>query len=608
MSLPIEEYALIGDCETAALVSRAGSIDWLCWPRFDSGACFAALLGDASNGRWALCPTSPEVRTTRRYRGDTMILETRHETADGSVLVIDFMPLRDGRSDIVRTVVGLSGCVDMRVDIAFRFDYGSIVPWVSCLEDGTLRAIAGPDMIVVRGDVALHGESMTTTAQFAVSEGERVSFVMTWGPSHLDPPDAIDADDALAHTDKFWTDWSSHCTYRGEWREAVIRSLLTLKALTYYQTGGLVAAPTTSLPERLGGTRNWDYRYCWLRDATLSLLALMDAGYYREAAAWRNWLLRAAAGSPDQVQIMYGLSGERLLREWDVPWLKGYADSKPVRVGNAAHEQLQLDVYGEVMDALHQARLGDIDESPDAWALQRALADHLAKIWRQPDQGIWEVRGKPQNFTHSKVMAWVAIDRAIKSAEQFKLDGPLAEWNALRDEIHADICKNAFDKELNSFVQAYGSKLADASLLLIPLVGFLPATDPRMLGTVAYIERDLLVDGFVLRYDSEQTDDGLPPGEGAFLPCSFWLADNYVLQDRCDEARALFERLLTLRNDVGLLAEGYEPKDHQQVGNFPQAFSHIALLSTAFNLGHVQRQNAPRPAEQRGQPVAAPPY
>ncbi|MEO6877809.1 MAG: glycoside hydrolase family 15 protein, partial [Gemmatimonadaceae bacterium] len=480
MSLLIEDYAMIGDCETAALVSRAGSIDWLCWPRFDSGACFAALLGDETNGCWSLSPVDRDARSTRSYRRDTMILETRHETNSGSVLVIDFMPLRDGRSDIVRTVIGLSGHVGMRTDIAFRFDYGSIVPWVSCLDDGTLRAIAGPDMIVVRGDVPLHGENLTTAGDFRVSEGERASFVMSWTPSHLAPPESIDPVEALEATDKFWTSWASHCTYRGEWRDAVMRSLLTLKALTHYQTGGLVAAITTSLPERLGGSRNWDYRYCWLRDATLSLLALMDAGYYREAASWRDWLLRAAAGSPGQVQIMYGLAGERMLREWEVPWLAGYADSTPVRVGNAAHGQLQLDVFGEVMDALHQARLGGIDESVDAWALQKALAGHLAKIWRQPDQGIWEVRGKPQHFTHSKVMAWVAIDRALKSAEQFGLDGPHDEWRALRDEMHADICKNAFDEKLNSFVQAYGSTLADASLLVMPLVGFLPATDPRV--------------------------------------------------------------------------------------------------------------------------------
>jgi GH15 family glucan-1,4-alpha-glucosidase len=608
MSLPIEDYALIGDCETAALVSRAGSIDWLCWPRFDSGACFAALLGDETNGRWALCPVDANVRTSRRYRGDTMILETQHETADGSVLVIDFMPLRDGRSDIVRTVIGLGGRVTMRTDIAFRFDYGSVIPWVTCLDDGTLRAIAGPDMVVLRGDVRLHGESMTTAGEFTVAKGERVSFVMTWGPSHLEPPVHIDASEALEITEKFWTGWASHCTYHGEWREPVIRSLLTLKALTYYQTGGIVAAPTTSLPELVGGSRNWDYRYCWLRDATLSLLALMDAGYYREAAAWRDWLLRAAAGSPEQVQIMYGLSGERLLREWDIPWLAGYGHSKPVRVGNAAHEQMQLDVYGEVMDALHQARLGGIDESVDAWELQKALAGHLATVWQQPDQGIWEVRGKPQHFTHSKIMAWMAVDRAVKSAEQFGLDGRLDQWRALRDEIHADVCKNGFDAELNSFVQAYGSKLSDASLLLIPTVGFLPADDPRVRGTIEYIEKTLLVDGFVLRYDSEKTDDGLPAGEGAFLACSFWLADTYVLLDRCDDATRLFERLLSLRNDVGLLAEGYDPQAKCQVGNFPQAFSHIALLSTAFNLGHVQRQNAPRTAEQRGDSVTAPPY
>jgi GH15 family glucan-1,4-alpha-glucosidase len=600
MAARIEDYALIGDCETAALVSRDGSIDWLCWPRFDSGACFAALLGTPENGRWLLAPVAEGARSTRWYRGDTMILETEFETPDGCVSVIDFMPLRDGQSDIVRTVVGKRGRVAMRTEIAFRFDYGSIIPWVSRLDDGTVRAIAGPDMIVVRADIELHGENLTTVGEFTVGEGERVSLVMTWGPSHLEPPAAIDTDEALKITEEFWTKWASHCTYQGEWREPVIRSLLTLKALTYYKTGGIVAAPTTSLPEQVGGTRNWDYRYCWLRDATLSLLALMDGGYYREAAAWRDWLLRAAAGSPDQLQIMYGLAGERLLREWDIPWLPGYEASIPVRVGNAAHGQMQLDVYGEIMDALHQARLGDIAESAEAWALQKALAAHLETIWQQPDQGIWEVRGKPQHFTHSKVMAWVAIDRAVKSAEQFNLDGPVDRWRALRDRIHADVCQKAFDAQLNCFVQAYGSKLVDASLLLMPLVGFLPPDDPRMRNTVECIERNLLVDGLVLRYDSAATDDGLPAGEGAFLPCSFWLADNYVMLGRRDDALRLFARLLSLRNDVGLLAEEYDPRLNRQVGNFPQAFSHIALLSTALNLGHDQRENAPRPMEQRG--------
>ncbi|HEX8942313.1 MAG TPA: glycoside hydrolase family 15 protein [Gemmatimonadaceae bacterium] len=600
MATPIEDYAIIGDCETAALVSRAGSIDWLCWPRFDSPACFAALLGGPEHGRWSLAPADANARVTRHYRDDTMILETEFETDEGVVAVVDFMPLRDGKSNIVRTVVGKRGRVAMRTHIVLRFDYGAIIPWVSRLEDGALRAIAGPDMIVIRTDVTLRGEGFTTVGEFTIGEGERTSFVMTWGPSHLEPPKTVDPVKALEVTERFWTNWASQCTYRGKWRDAVIRSLLTLKALTFHPTGGIVAAPTTSLPEQVGGVRNWDYRYCWLRDATLTLLSLMDGGYFREAAAWRDWLLRAAAGSPDQVQIMYGLGGERLLREWEIPWLPGYENSKPVRVGNAAHEQLQLDVYGEVMDALHQARLGKIPESADAWALERALVKRLEKIWNQPDQGIWETRGRPQHFTHSKVMAWVAIDRAVKSAEQFNLDGPLDHWRELRDHIHADICAKAYDPELNAFVQAYGSKLVDASVLLIPLVGFLPVSDPRVRGTVAAIEQRLVVDGFVLRYDSAATDDGLPEGEGAFLACSFWLADNYLLLGRQDDALRVFERLLDLRNDVGLLSEEYDPALKRQVGNFPQAFSHIALLSTAFNLGHAQRQNAPRPVEQRG--------
>jgi GH15 family glucan-1,4-alpha-glucosidase len=596
----IEDYAIIGDCETAALVSRDGSIDWLCWPRFDSGACFAALLGGPDHGRWKLAPADDHARVRRRYRDDTLILETEFETGDGCVVVVDFMPLRDSRSNVVRTVVGKRGRVAMKTELILRFDYGAIVPWVSRLDDGSLRAIAGPDMVVIRADVPLHGEDFTTVGEFSVGEGEQVSFVMTWGPSHLEPPRPVNPTKALEITEQFWTNWAAQCTYRGKWREPVMRSLLTLKALTYHPTGGIVAAPTTSLPEQLGGVRNWDYRYCWLRDATLTLLALMDGGYFREAAAWRDWLLRAAAGSPDQVQIMYGLGGERLLREWDIEWLPGYENSKPVRIGNAAHEQLQLDVYGEVMDALHQARSGKISESADAWALEKALAKQLEMIWRQPDQGIWEVRGKPQHFTHSKVMAWVAIDRAIKSAEQFHLDGPLDHWRLLRDEIHTDVCENAYSPKLNSFVQAYGSTLVDASVLLMPLVGFLPPSDPRIVGTVAAIEKRLLVDGFVLRYDSAATDDGLPEGEGAFLACSFWLADNYQLLGRQADALRVFERLLDLRNDVGLLSEEYDPIRKRQVGNFPQAFSHIALLSTAFNLGHVRRQNAPRPAEQRG--------
>jgi GH15 family glucan-1,4-alpha-glucosidase len=607
MAMRIEDYAIIGDCETAALVSRDGSIDWLCWPRFDSPACFAALLGGPANGRWKLAAADATARIQRRYRDDTLILETEFDTADGSCVVVDFMPLRDGKSNIVRTVVGKRGRVAMQTEIVLRFDYGTIIPWVSRLEDDALRAIAGPDMIVIRGDVDLRGEGFTTVGDFTIAEGEEKSFVMTWGPSHLEPPLMVDPVKALKVTEEFWTQWAAQCTYRGTWRQAVVRSLLTLKALTFHPTGGIVAAPTTSLPEQVGGVRNWDYRYCWLRDATLTLLALMDGGYFREAAAWRDWLLRAAAGSPDQVQIMYGLAGERWLREWEIPWLPGYENSKPVRIGNAAHEQLQLDVYGEVMDALHQARLGNIPESADAWALERALVKQLEQIWERPDQGIWETRGAPQHFTHSKVMAWVAIDRAVKSAEQFQLEGPVDHWRALRDRIHDDVCQKAFDPELNSFVQSYGSKLVDASVLLLPLVGFLPASDSRVRGTVEAIEKRLLVDGFVLRYDSAATDDGLPEGEGAFLACSFWLADNYLLLGRQDDALRVFERLLSLRNDVGLLSEEYDPALKRQVGNFPQAFSHIALLSTAFNLGHARRQNAPRPVEQRGKDGAPDP-
>jgi len=599
MPARIEDYALIGDCETAALVSLSGSIDWLCWPRFDSGACFAALLGNPENGRWLMAPADDGARSTRRYRGDTMILETQFETDEGSVVVIDFMPLRDERSNIVRTVVGKRGRVAMKTEIVFRFDYGSIVPWVSRLDDGTLRAIAGPDMIVIRSGVELHGAHLTTLGEFVVGEGEEVSFVMTWGPSHLPPPKSVDPKRALQITEQFWHEWTNACTYRGPWREPVMRSLLTLKSLTYRPTGGIVAAPTTSLPEELGGVRNWDYRYCWLRDATLTLRALMDAGYYSEAEQWRDWLLRAAAGSAHQVQIMYGLGGERFLREWDIPWLDGYENSRPVRIGNAAHDQLQIDVYGEVMDALHQARLGNIPESVDAWELQKALAAHLETIWDRPDQGIWETRGKPQHFTHSKVMAWVAIDRAVKSAEFCKLDGPLDRWRALRDRIHADVCAKSFSREYNAFVQAYDSKLADASTLLLALVGFLPPTDPRIRGTVEYVEKHLLVDGFVLRYDSSATDDGLPAGEGAFLACSFWLADNYVLLGRRDDALKIFERLLSLRNDVGLLSEEYDPRVKRQIGNFPQAFSHIALLSTAFNLTHHHDHGSKQPAAQR---------
>ena len=597
MTQRIEDYALVGDCETGALVGRDGSIDWLCWPRFDSGACFAALLGGREHGRWRIAPAGEIVRTSRRYRGDTLILETTFVTPTGEVMLIDFMPPEGPQSDVVRTVVGVRGEVAMHVELILRFGYGALVPWVTRYGGQGLRAIAGPDMVVLYSDVPLHGENLTSVGDFVAREGESRSFTLSWRPSHKKTPDRIDPAVALCETESFWRDWSSRCRYDGEFREPVLRSLLTLKALTYGPTGGIVAAATTSLPEELGGVRNWDYRICWLRDATLTLIALMDAGYFDEARAWRDWLLRAVAGSPEQLQIMYGLAGERRLLEWEVPWLPGYEGSSPVRVGNAAHGQLQIDVFGEVMDALHQARRGRMTESAEAWHLERALVTHLERVWAEPDHGIWEVRGHPQHFTHSKVMAWVALDRAIRSAELCRLDGPLARWADLRRRLHDEICERAFDPTTGSFMQAYGSREVDASLLLLPLVGFLPPTDERVRGTVRHIEKRLFVDGFVYRYDSALTDDGLPPGEGAFLACTFWLVDNFLLQGRHAEARALYQRLLEIRNDVGLLAEEYHPVLRRQVGNFPQAFSHVALVSTAFNMQRSERRAAPRRTE-----------
>ncbi len=597
--LPLEDYALIGDGETAALVGRNGSIDWLCWPRFDSGACFAALLGGPDHGRWLVAPEGDGWRSHRSYRGATLVLDTVFESPDGSVVVTDFMPLRGNNSDLVRTVTGRRGRVRMRSELVLRFDYGAIVPWVTRLDDGRLRAVAGPDMVVLTAGSEVHGEDLTTVGEFSVGEGESVSFVLTWAPSHHAPPHAVEPDRALRDTLDFWEGWSSTCSYRGEWAEAVHRSLLTLKALIYQPTGGIVAAPTTSLPEQLGGARNWDYRFCWLRDATFTLLALLDAGYEEEAAHWRDWLLRAAAGSPAQAQIMYGIAGERRLLEWEVPWLPGYEGSVPVRLGNAAHAQRQLDVFGEVLDALYQAGRRVTNHNVHGWDLQRALVQHLEKIWMLPDQGLWEMRGAPQHFTHSKVMAWVALDRAVRSVEEFGLEGPLDRWRALRDRIHREICDRAWDPGLGSFVQSYGSHQLDASLLMMPLVGFLPPEDPRIRGTVACIEQRLLVNGFVQRYDTAASDDGLPPGEGAFLACSFWLADNYALVGRSHDARALFERLLALRNDVGLLAEEYDPRLQRQVGNFPQAFSHVALVGTALNLAPREQPGTGKPAHQR---------
>jgi GH15 family glucan-1,4-alpha-glucosidase len=601
MPARIEDYALIGDCETAALVSREGSIDWLCWPRFDSDACFAALLGTRDHGRWLIGPRDSSPRITRRYRGDTLILETTFVTDEGAVTLIDCMPLRDGRADIIRMVVGKRGRVAMHTELILRFGYGAIVPWVTRMEDGGIRAISGPDMVVINSSVELHGENLTTVGDFTVGAGETVSFILTYSPSHLPAPKPVDPIWALDITDKFWTDWSSKCRGAKSCPEPVARSLITLKALTYAPTGGIVAAPTTSLPEQFGGERNWDYRFCWLRDATLTLLALMNADYYQEAHEWREWLYRAVAGSPDQIQIMYGIAGERRLTEWEVPWLPGYENSRPVRIGNGAHRQLQLDVYGEVMDAFHQARLGGLAASESGWDLQLAMLTRLESVWHEPDESIWEIRGPRRHFTYSKVMAWVAFDRAIKGVEKFNLPGPVERWRQLRAQIHDEVCRQGYNAELGSFVQAYDSKELDASLLLLAEVGFLPPQDPRIHGTVEAIERHLMVDGFVMRYDTGGTDDGLPPGEGAFLACSFWLVDAYILLGRYDHARTLFDRLLSLRNDVGLLSEEYDPRTGRLVGNFPQAFSHVALVNSAFNLSA-----AAKPVEQRAEQTPAP--
>jgi GH15 family glucan-1,4-alpha-glucosidase len=591
----LEDYALIGDCETAALVSRHGSIDWLCWPRFDSAACFSALLGTEDHGRWLLSAADPDARITRGYRGDTLILETQIQTAGGAATVIDFMPPRGRNSDVVRLVRGRSGRVAMRMHLVLRFDYGHAVPWVSRLEDGTWRAIAGPDMVTLRTPVPVRGQDLTTVAEFEVDAGQTVPFVLTHGPSHLPPPQAIEPEESLRHTEAFWTEWvDAKRLPDGESADAVIRSLITLKALTYAPTGGIVAAPTTSLPEQIGGERNWDYRFCWLRDATYTLLALLNAGFHDEACAWREWLLRAAAGAPAQLQIMYGLAGERRLTEYEVDWLPGYERSRPVRIGNAAHGQLQLDVYGEVMDVLHQAREAGLAAHGPDWAFQRALLDHLAEVWREPDQGLWEVRGDARHFTYSKVMAWVAFERGVRAVKRLGLEGPIERWEALCRQIHAEVCAKGFDADKGSFVQSYGSRELDASLLMLPMVGFLPPDDPRVQGTIAAVERELLVDGFLLRYDTRSGTDGLPGREGAFLACTFWLVDAYVLMHRIDDARRLYERLLALRNDVGLLSEEYDPVAKRLVGNFPQAFSHIALVNSAHNLA-----GARKPAEQR---------
>ena len=601
MSTRIEDYALIGDCKSAALVSRDGSIDWLCWPRFDSEACFAALLGTTYHGRWLVAPRG-KARITRRYRPDTLILETEFETPDGAATLVDFMPFRSDCSEIVRLVIGTRGKLEMHTELILRFGYGAVVPWVTRLENGALRAIAGPNMAVLRTPVHIKGKDMTSVGEFTIGRGETIPLVLTYARSHKTPPEALDPTAALEATEKFWKDWSAKCRPAGAWSAAVKRSMITLKALTYAPTGGIVAAPTTSLPEQLGGQRNWDYRFCWLRDATLTLLGAMHAGYYEEAQAWREWLLRAVAGSPDQLQNMYGIGGERRLAEWVADWLPGYEKSAPVRIGNAAHTQLQLDVFGEIMDVHHQARRCGLSTNESGWDAQIKFLEHLTKIWREPDQGIWEMRGPAQHFTYSKVMAWVAFDRAIKSAETFGLEGPLDDWRKLRDGICEEVCERGFDNKRGTFVQAYGSDQLDANLLLLPCVGFLPVADPRVKNTIAAIEQRLLRDGFVMRYSTEEVEDALPPGEGAFLACSFWLVDVYILQERYDEAENLFRRLVGLCNEVGLLSEEYDPRSKRLLGNFPQAFSHLALVNSAYNLTQARK-----PVHQRAHDEHAPP-
>ena len=601
MPLRIEDYALIGNTRTCALVGKDGSIDWMCVPRFDSNACFAALLGDQRNGHWEIGAARSVASVRRAYRQDTLILETDLETADGAVRLIDFMPVWEDRTDIVRIVVGLRGTMSMRVELVMRFGYGAITPWVRKV-DGALRATSGPDSLELRTPVALEGRNFTTVADFTVSEGQRVPFVMTWFPSHERRPLPVDAEAALEATERYWCAWCDHCTYEGKWRDAVRASLVTLKAMTYAPTGGMVAAATTSLPERIGGVRNWDYRYCWVRDATFTLYALLLAGYHDEAREWRRWLLRAAAGHPAELQILYGVGGERQLTEMVLPWLHGYENSSPVRVGNAAAVQSQLDIYGELMDSLHVAREAGLAVDTDAWQFQRTLVNFLASNWQHPDSGIWEMRGDPQQFTHSKVMAWVAMDRAVKAIEKHGLDGPLDRWRAVRQAIREEVCDRGVDKSRGVFVQRYGSKELDASLLMIPLVGFLPPDDPRVRATIEAIERELVVDGLVLRYRTEHGVDGLPPGEGFFLPCSFWLADNMALAGRHEQAGELFERLLALRNDVGLLSEEYDLHNRRALGNLPQALTHVALINTARNLSQAGGPSEHRSRNGAGEP------
>ena len=580
--MKLEDYGLIGDTHSGALVGGNGSIDWLCLPRFDSDACFASLLGTEKNGCWQIAPRGSTSLGKQSYQDETLILETLFETETGAVRVTDFMPVRDDERHVVRIVEGVRGSVEVEMKLVIRFDYGMTVPWVRKAPEGLL-AVAGPNTLILRCDVPTEGKNLSTVARFQVAQGERKYFVLTWYPAHLPVPEAIDVEHELEETRKYWREWAARCTYDGEWRDTVVRSLLTLKAMTYAPTGGIMAALTTSLPEKLGGVRNWDYRFCWLRDATLTLFSLMRSGYTEEASAWSNWLLRAIAGDVSQLQIMYGPGGERRMTELELPHLPGYENSKPVRLGNAAAEQFQLDVYGEVMGAMHLARERKIDMDEADWRLQRHLVEFVAKQWTQPDEGIWEIRGPRRQFTHSKVMAWVAVDRAVRAVEEFGLEGDLDEWRALRQTIHDDVCAKGFHAGRKAFTQFYGSEKLDASLLMIPLVGFLPASDERVVSTIAAIERELLVDGFVLRYAPEDSAkvDGLPPGEGVFLPCSFWLVICLHLTGRKQEAREMFERLLALCTPLGLLSEEYDPGARRLVGNFPQAFSHVSLVNTA---------------------------
>ncbi len=595
----IEDYALIGNNSTAALVGRNGSIDWLSFPRFDSAACFASLLGSKYNGRWIITPASEQLEITRRYRPGTLVLETEFHTPEGAVVVIDCMDRRAANQDVIRLVRGLRGSVPMYMELVLRFDYGTVVPWVHRLPDGRVQAIAGPDRVTLATPAEVRGEDLMTRSDFTIEAGQEIPFILTWSNSYTPEPHQPDPATAIQNVTSAWSKWSGQHTPMGPYAEPVLRSILTLKALTHHATGGIIAAPTTSLPESIGQERNWDYRFCWLRDSTFTLLALLESGFTGEAKAWREWLMRAVAGNPDQLQIMYGVGGERRLTEFELPELQGYEGSTPVRIGNAASEQLQLDVYGEVMDSLFIARDKGLTFSDEGWSMQKALVTHLEQLWPQPDSGMWEIRGPRRHFVFSKVMAWVAFDRAVRTIEKFGEEGPLDRWKRIRADIKDEVCKLGYSRDKQAFVQYYGSSELDASVLMMPLVGFLPADDPRIKNTVAAIEKNLMQDGFVLRYNTASHVDGLTGREGVFLACSFWLVDNYVLQGRMQEAKELFERLLALRNDVGLLSEEYDPKNCRQLGNFPQAFSHLSLINSAHNLSEHSTGRRPAPRAHR---------